>query len=317
MRKRWSFGRYTAAGTVAIVVALLAVGALGLGWQERTPLGSQSLSVDVIGPIVGVLVGIGLAFTVVAVLTGRGGGPPPRRRSRTSPLAVVIQGILFLVAVVLLFQNRDRIRESFGSGARPVPTPTPPTPSPGGTASPAAPDGWRYDAPAWSWPVAIGAGFVLTLAIVAIVLLSRRAAAAAGAKGDDSPSPEQVRQVVAAGRAALAELDAPRVAVIGAYAAMERTLGDLGLVRNLADTPTDLLERSREAGLLGPSGAVAVRDLTELFRQARFSSRELPASARSDALAALQKLEEELRAAAGSDTATGARSTRSTPEAGG
>ena len=65
---------------------------------------------------------------------------------------------------------------------------------------------------------------------------------------------------------------------------MERSLGQAGTARAAAETAHELLARATAAGLL--HGA-APADLTALFSAARFSRHEVPESARTRALTAL------------------------------
>ena len=102
---------------------------------------------------------------------------------------------------------------------------------------------------------------------------------------------EELLDVVESGRAALAELDDARAAIIACYVAMERSLADRGAVRDAADTPDELLARAVAAGVV--RGAAAQR-LTALFYEARFSSHPLGPGQRDAAKAALDELAAEL-----------------------
>ncbi|NEA60003.1 DUF4129 domain-containing protein [Streptomyces sp. SID13666] len=73
---------------------------------------------------------------------------------------------------------------------------------------------------------------------------------------------------VDSGRRALHGEDA-RAAVIACYAAMETTLARSGIARLESDSPTDLLHRAVAGGTLT---GTAAGDLTQLFREARYSS---------------------------------------------
>jgi hypothetical protein len=119
-------------------------------------------------------------------------------------------------------------------------------------------------------------------------------------------SAEDLREAVESGRAALAELDDARAAIIACYVAMERTLAERGTARTVADTPDELLARAVARGTVrGP----AAGRLTALFYEARFSTHPLEAGQRAAAAAALDELAAELT------TAEAAPSTPSTPSA--
>jgi hypothetical protein len=107
-------------------------------------------------------------------------------------------------------------------------------------------------------------------------------------------SAEELREAVESGRAALAELDDARAAIIACYVAMERSLAERGTQRSVADTPDELLARAVAAGTVrGP----AASRLTALFYEARFSTHPLAARQRAAAGAALDELADELAAA--------------------
>ena len=114
-------------------------------------------------------------------------------------------------------------------------------------------------------------------------------------------SAEELREAVESGRAALAEIDDARAAIIACYVAMERSLAERGTKRSLADTPDELLARAVAAGTVrGP----AASRLTALFYEARFSSHPVAAGQRAAASAALDELADELAAAKKAESQT-------------
>lgn len=90
-----------------------------------------------------------------------------------------------------------------------------------------------------------------------------------------------------------AETD-PRRAVIAAYARLERVLAAHGQPRRAADTPEEHV--SRALSHLDVDRA-AVRRLADLFLQAKFSHHEVDVAMKDDAIAALEHVRDELRAA--------------------
>jgi hypothetical protein len=89
-----------------------------------------------------------------------------------------------------------------------------------------------------------------------------------------------------------AEPDARR-AVIAAYARMEGVLGRHGLHRRPSETPVEYLGRV----LLQLSArGDAVERLTGLFERAKFSTHEIDASMKADAIGALREIRDDLRA---------------------
>jgi Domain of unknown function (DUF4129) len=142
---------------------------------------------------------------------------------------------------------------------------------------------------------------VLALATAAVVALGaatrpRRVASGHGGSGDllvalVDDSLEDVR----------AEPD-PRRAVIAAYARMERGLGATGLARDPAETPLEYLGRVLAGRRVSPA---AVTRLTGLFQHAKFSDHVVGPTAKREAIASLEAVRDELRAAAGRAPAVG------------
>ena len=113
-----------------------------------------------------------------------------------------------------------------------------------------------------------------------------------GLLGDaEDEESEELREAVASGRAAMADLDDARMAIIACYEAMERSLAERGAARGVAGTPDELLSRVIARKII--SGEAA-RRLTGLFYEARFSSHELGVDKRDAAVAALDELAGEL-----------------------
>ena len=86
---------------------------------------------------------------------------------------------------------------------------------------------------------------------------------------DLEPDAEPLVAALAAGARVLHEDPDPRAAIIGCYAAMERSLADAGAPPRMADTPAEVLGRATASGLVRSAPATT---LTGLFRQARYSS---------------------------------------------
>jgi hypothetical protein len=96
-----------------------------------------------------------------------------------------------------------------------------------------------------------------------------------------------------------AETD-PRRAVIAAYARMERVLAKHGIPRRRFEAPHEYLERVLAD--LTHGGTAAVR-LTALFERARFSSHQIAAATKDEAIEAVEDLQAELAAAEASQAA--------------
>ena len=153
---------------------------------------------------------------------------------------------------------------------------------------------------------------LLVIALIAAVVISiwysARLRKAAAPLVITDTSTEELREAVESGRAALAEIDDARAAIIACYVAMERSLAERGTQRSVADTPDELLARAVAAGTVrGP----AASRLTALFYEARFSTHPVAVGQRAAARAALDELADELAATeAAAEAAEAARADR-------
>lgn len=265
--------RRSAVPARAVGVALLvAVGALLLHPSRPLSGGIDRGGVDAVATVLAgvsgavaaglVLVTIRL-FSRLRTLPGGDDGvrrpPPPSLLARAVTAAICAALFATPVAVLLARPLPERPHLS-------QPQPVPSSSARGGASS----HGVRRPPPL-PQAAAFGAG----LLIVAFL------AAAAGGRlrfggRRTADVPTQLSRAISAGAA---ELDAAgsgadeaaddaREAVIRCYAAMERELAGAGAARRPADTPTELLRRATEGGLVDAEPA---QTLTELFQRARFS----------------------------------------------
>lgn len=84
-----------------------------------------------------------------------------------------------------------------------------------------------------------------------------------------------------------------RRAIIAAYARMERALAGAGIARRPAEAPYEYLERSLTEL---DAGAGAAHRLTDLFERAKFSHHEPGEPMRTEAIASLERVRDDLRA---------------------
>jgi Domain of unknown function (DUF4129) len=165
---------------------------------------------------------------------------------------------------------------SFGGGALP-----------GATRSTGG--GTGFAVPAWlPWTLlAIAAAAIATGALV--IWLRREQV---------STEPAETSAARAAVEAAIGALDEeadPRRAVIAAYGAMQRALGEHGVVRAPAEAPREYLQRALTANQATEHEA---RTLTGLFEEARYSGHPISERLRDAALDALRSLQRRLQAEA-------------------
>jgi hypothetical protein len=145
---------------------------------------------------------------------------------------------------------------------------------------------------------------LLVIALIAAVVLSIRWASRlrlAQPAGEDEPiaeDPEDLREAVESGWAALRTFDDAKAAIIACYLAMEQSLAERGAERSAADTPDELLARAARSGVVHGSAA---RRLTQLFYEARFSSHPMGQEQREAAEQALGELAADLQAPAEAD----------------
>ncbi len=153
----------------------------------------------------------------------------------------------------------------------------------------------KYE-PQFEWIVFwIALAGILVSAVVMYVLYRRRKQRKAlSAEAEPSVAEDLVASMSDAIDDLEAEPDARR-AVIAAYARMEGVLGRHGLRRAPSETPLEYLRRI----LFGLTDrADAVRRLTGLFEQAKFSRREIDASMKQDAIGALREIRDDMEATA-------------------
>jgi hypothetical protein len=133
----------------------------------------------------------------------------------------------------------------------------------------------------------VGAGLVL----LAVVLLRRRR------EEPEEEMPETVEQelttVVSDAIDDLRREADSRKAVIAAYARMERVLGQHGQPRQPSEAPFEYLARILLRLRVRPG---AVRDLTELFERAKFSTHDIDQPMKERAIAALISVRDDLQA---------------------
>jgi hypothetical protein len=146
--------------------------------------------------------------------------------------------------------------------------------------------------PQFAWlPVAIVVGLAATAA-VAYIVANRRARLTGRAPEALS---EQLADVLDETLDDLRVEKDPRRAVIAAYARLERVLAANGSARRPAETPEEYLGRILSELAVDTA---AIRRLTELFSQAKFSQHVVNTAMKEEAIEALAQVRDELRKAA-------------------
>jgi len=184
---------------------------------------------------------------------------------------------------------------------------TPPS-MPTGSSHPAARHGSDAGSGGVQGSTLLGIAVVIVIVVVVVVaavflwrLLHRTDAQhtpATYATADDEQ--QRLAEAVDSGRRALLDGHDARAAVIACYLAMEESLAASGVARRVSDSPRDLLERAVASGLTGDGTAA----LTELFREARYSTHPMDDSHRDRAAAALAEIARRLEARRTAEAAT-------------
>jgi hypothetical protein len=140
----------------------------------------------------------------------------------------------------------------------------------------------------FNWPVALAMGGLLVVG--AVLLIARRRPLPP--RPDGLSLAEELSLVAAESIDDLRRERDPRKAVIAAYANMERALAAHGLPRRRAEAPFEYLARIlRELEVRED----AVRALTQLFEYAKFSTHEIDAGMREEAIAAFGAIRDDLQ----------------------
>lgn len=164
----------------------------------------------------------------------------------------------------------------------------PPTDSPTGTAD-------AYE-PEFAWlPVLVVLGLA-GIGVAAALLAVRRRAGALDADADYVA--ETLADVLDETLDDLRAETDPRRAVIAAYARLERALSAHGLPRRRAETQQEYVARILDHLDVDRR---SVRRLTDLFTRAKFSQHDVDVGMKEEAIAALEQVRDELRAAGESD----------------
>ena len=213
----------------------------------------------------------GIAMLIARLIWGRKSDGQRRRRS--------MWGLLLLPLLVFGLAKLLRMRQ------RPAP------PRATGSDAATAAGAVAHHPEGNPWPLLV---LFAALAIAAVALTSYRRRRSGPRPAPDEPADPTVPPLVAAlaaGERALHEDSDPRTAIIGCYAAMERSLADAGSPPRLADTPAEVLGRATATGLVRPAWAGT---LTGLFRRARYSSHPMTEADRTAAIGALAQVQADL-----------------------
>jgi uncharacterized protein DUF4129 len=267
----------------AAVLLLVAVAAIGLraGGAFSAVGNPQILGLSgrvaywAIAGAEAVLAVAGIALWIARLIWARESGRPPQRQRRSPWLLLLLP-----LAALGLAKIVQRLHH-----------PSSRVPVTGRHAAGAAGAVGHHAPPGNPWPL-LALFAVLALAAGVLITYRRRRTIPRPApdKAAD-PAAAPLAAALAAGARALHSDPDPRTAIIGCYAAMERSLADAGSPPRLADTPAEVLSRATAGGLVRSAWAGT---LTGLFRQARYSRHPMTEADRAAAIGALAQVQADL-----------------------
>ena len=265
----------------AAVLLLVAIAAIGLraGGTFSAAGHPQILGLNgndvywAITWVVVVLAVAGVALLIAQLIWARKSGVPLRRRRRSHWPLLLLPLIAWGLAKILRMSQRPAPHHAQQThSSAPVIAAT-------------------HHSQGNPWPLLL---LFAALAITAVALISyrrRRPGSRPAPDGAAEATMTPLLAALAAGERALHQDSDPRTAIIGCYAAMERSLADAGSPPRLADTPAEVLGRATASGLIRSAWAGT---LTGLFRQARYSSHPMTEADRAAAIGALAQVQADL-----------------------
>jgi len=270
----------------AAALLLVAVAAVGLraggafsaaGSPEILGLSERAMYWIIAGAEV-ILAVAGITVLILRMIWARKSGKPLQRQRRSLLWLLLLPLVVFGLAKILQRVHQQRAAAAaaaHAAGAR------------GG------PAGHLHVGNPWPLLVLFA---VVALATAALTYYRRRHAVPPTVPVPDlEPDAEPLVAALAAGARVLHEDPDPRTAIIGCYAAMERSLADAGSPPRMADTPAEVLSRATASGLVRSAPATT---LTGLFRQARYSSHPMTETDRGTAIDALAQVRADLASGA-------------------
>jgi heme/copper-type cytochrome/quinol oxidase subunit 2 len=274
-----------ALGVVAVVVAIAARAPL----SGSTPVDATALQTPT-AAVFTLIAGIGIVLLgPVAILVWSGRRrkddppehePPPVEVHWIWQVLAILLPLALGAALVVAAVTGSRLRgKEPGSGS---------TFLTGGSGASSGPTraARGFVVPSWLPWTALG---IIAVAVIAgiVVLWVRRPR-----RESTTPEAGATRVAVDAAIDALDSEADPRRAVIAAYRAMQRALGEHGVARRPTEAPREYLQRVLVASQANEREA---KTLTGLFEEARYSTHPIPERFRELALTALQSLRGRLR----------------------
>lgn len=284
------------------VVAVAATGSTPSGTDDSRPPGDAVLETILSLGIVALIPGAALLVYGLSQRRAIAEEMASRRYSRSRAGAFIFAaGLLFVVVFFRLRQPEPPIVIEEVDPA--FPEQGPPQNLPPGEQLP-PPRELEF-----AWIPVLVVLLLIAIGVGAYVVSSRRAA------GETDEDEEMATRLANALDESLDDLRAegdPRRAVIAAYARLELVLASQGLARGSSETPGEYLARIFKRLDVDPR---SVRELTDLFTEAKFSSHTVDTAMKERALDSLSAVRDELRARRDAERAAAAAPTGEPSEA--
>jgi hypothetical protein len=212
---------------------------------------------------------IGLLLFLLTAPSAIANGPVRTKKKNNLLARVISIGALLLLVLWVRNHNKDGLfhtpLSAFGVGGKGGAAATPPpvsTSTAGGAAVIAV-------------LILVGV-LVVAAAVIGVVIARRVAREDLGELVDEAEFDDQGLDaaLVAARAATFVETD-PRSVVIGCYEVFVRVLETRGVTRHPNQTASTALDRALIRGMIDDEGAVAARELIDVFERARFSPHEM------------------------------------------
>jgi hypothetical protein len=256
-----------------VVGVLVLVATVALAVRETTALPDQRLDAPDLGLFFGILVAvcciIGLLLFLLTAPSAVARGPVRKKKKNNWLARLISIGALLLLVLWVRDHNKDGVfnnpLSAFGmggnNGAPATAPPAPPTTAGSG--------------PVIALLVVIGV-LVIAAGVIGVVIARKVARADLDEPLDEAEFDDQGLDaaLVAARAATFVDTD-PRSVVIGCYEIFERVLETRGVTRHANQTASTALDRALVRGMIDDDGAVAARELIEVFERARFSPHEM------------------------------------------
>jgi membrane protease YdiL (CAAX protease family) len=269
----------------ALVVAAVAAGSYQpFAGDKGSEHSASTTFVDAVFTVAAVLLVALTGVLIWVALSAPKRDPLPRRPARSSLLGFIIYLGVITAAFLVLRHGLEQpppVPKGEESADPAFPRVTVP-PSPGRPAE-------RSRNPQFNWPLAGGVAALIAAATAAIVAMRRRPQGL----GPDREALGALGKILDEAIADLRAEPDPRRAVVASYARMEQALDVFGLPRHPAEAPYEYLARvGRDL-----QAERSISSLTQLFELAKFSSRPIGESMRSQAIQSLTTIRNEVRAA--------------------